>query len=132
DVPVVVRLQVHQARTLARRIHQPAVGERGQRQPVLEVRVGHERVIAVVEYVVVAASAGHDQVLAAAAGQGLVGAGTQGGQVLGIEDGKVGGVHRRQLRRKVAILPERSEEHTSELQSRENLVCRLLLEKKKT
>src|SRR5690606_40083954 len=32
-----------------------------------------------------------------------------------------------------AIDPEsRSEEHTSELQSRENLVCRLLLEKKKT
>src|SRR2546428_4796277 len=35
----------------------------------------------------------------------------------------------------VAILnrhaPERSEEHTSELQSRSDLVCRLLLEKKK-
>src|SRR5690606_41030949 len=30
-----------------------------------------------------------------------------------------------------AIRPKRSEEHTSELQSRENLVCRLLLEKKK-
>src|SRR5690606_40751631 len=30
-----------------------------------------------------------------------------------------------------AILANRSEEHTSELQSRENLVCRLLLEKKK-
>src|SRR5690606_39491700 len=29
------------------------------------------------------------------------------------------------------ILSNRSEEHTSELQSRENLVCRLLLEKKK-
>src|SRR5690606_41363980 len=28
--------------------------------------------------------------------------------------------------------PLRSEEHTSELQSRENLVCRLLLEKKRT
>src|SRR5690606_39771402 len=28
-------------------------------------------------------------------------------------------------------LGDRSEEHTSELQSRENLVCRLLLEKKK-
>src|SRR5207302_10246013 len=28
-------------------------------------------------------------------------------------------------------LDDRSEEHTSELQSRENLVCRLLLEKKK-
>src|SRR5690606_41216194 len=30
-----------------------------------------------------------------------------------------------------ASTPGRSEEHTSELQSRENLVCRLLLEKKK-
>src|SRR5690606_12004546 len=28
------------------------------------------------------------------------------------------------------LAPDRSEEHTSELQSRENLVCRLLLEKK--
>ena len=32
-------------------------------------------------------------------------------------------------RRRIAA--ERSEEHTSELQSRRNLVCRLLLEKKK-
>src|SRR3712207_7560933 len=31
----------------------------------------------------------------------------------------------------VLILRERSEEHTSELQSRQYLVCRLLLEKKK-
>src|SRR5688572_31966558 len=30
------------------------------------------------------------------------------------------------------IIPVRSEEHTSELQSQSNLVCRLLLEKKKT
>src|SRR5690606_41959993 len=30
------------------------------------------------------------------------------------------------------LAEHRSEEHTSELQSRENLVCRLLLEKKKT
>src|SRR5690606_39345734 len=29
------------------------------------------------------------------------------------------------------VIMDRSEEHTSELQSRENLVCRLLLEKKK-
>src|SRR5690606_40056819 len=29
------------------------------------------------------------------------------------------------------VTPKRSEEHTPELQSRENLVCRLLLEKKK-
>src|SRR5690606_40596402 len=32
----------------------------------------------------------------------------------------------------VADVDPRSEEHTSELQSRENLVCRLLLENKKT
>src|SRR5690606_40712695 len=31
----------------------------------------------------------------------------------------------------VPVVELRSEEHTSELQSRENLVCRLLLEKKK-
>src|SRR2546430_7907238 len=32
---------------------------------------------------------------------------------------------------RVGDLPARSEEHTSELQSQSNLVCRLLLEKKK-
>src|SRR5688572_31117879 len=32
---------------------------------------------------------------------------------------------------RVAFLEKRSEEHTSELQSQSNLVCRLLLEKKK-
>src|SRR3989442_7560705 len=32
---------------------------------------------------------------------------------------------------KVSVIEERSEEHTSELQSRPHLVCRLLLEKKK-
>src|SRR2546430_7214251 len=32
----------------------------------------------------------------------------------------------------VIVDPDRSEEHTSELQSQSNLVCRLLLEKKKT
>src|SRR3712207_8522982 len=37
------------------------------------------------------------------------------------------------LRRRHALRdPARSEEHTSELQSRQYLVCRLLLEKKKT
>src|SRR5690606_40406027 len=34
-------------------------------------------------------------------------------------------------RRRPGPAPTRSEEHTSELQSRENLVCRLLREKKK-
>src|SRR2546430_7805724 len=44
---------------------------------------------------------------------------------LGAADG-VAEVGRRQF------LPMRSEEHTSELQSQSNLVCRLLLEKKNT
>src|SRR3712207_8048041 len=35
------------------------------------------------------------------------------------------------LRKQLAQLNKRSEEHTSELQSRQYLVCRLLLEKKK-
>src|SRR5215813_1144271 len=34
--------------------------------------------------------------------------------------------------RELPLSPARSEEHTSELQSRPHLVCRLLLEKKKT
>src|SRR2546422_6882422 len=38
---------------------------------------------------------------------------------------------RRHARGGQGIEPERSEEHTSELQSRLHLVCRLLLEKKK-
>src|SRR2546427_4994623 len=35
------------------------------------------------------------------------------------------------LSEQIALLESRSEEHTSELQSQSNLVCRLLLEKKK-
>src|SRR3712207_8130199 len=42
------------------------------------------------------------------------------------DDGVVDGLARR------AVPHDRSEEHTSELQSRQYLVCRLLLEKKKT
>src|SRR3712207_7457256 len=42
----------------------------------------------------------------------------------------LGGQHRLAGRRQRRV-PDRSEEHTSELQSRQYLVCRLLLEKKK-
>src|SRR2546430_12567918 len=44
------------------------------------------------------------------------------------------GGKRAQARRHQGVVPsrQRSEEHTSELQSQSNLVCRLLLEKKKT
>src|SRR5690625_6894986 len=45
----------------------------------------------------------------------------------------VAGGHRRQVIERIGdgTLGKRSEEHTSELQSRGHLVCRLLLEKKK-
>src|SRR3712207_7283171 len=47
------------------------------------------------------------------------------------------GRQRREVRQlepaeRAALQPDRSEEHTSELQSRQYLVCRLLLEKKNT
>src|SRR5688572_32003338 len=42
-----------------------------------------------------------------------------------------GRTHRRGAQAEKRV-PDRSEEHTSELQSQSNLVCRLLLEKKKT
>src|SRR3712207_8471481 len=45
--------------------------------------------------------------------------------VPGIDEERPGGIARR------AFFAGRSEEHTSELQSRQYLVCRLLLEKKK-
>src|SRR3712207_8495597 len=59
----------------------------------------------------------------------------------GVHDGEAallgrGAVHRDQRARReaavagIAGIGERSEEHTSELQSRQYLVCRLLLEKK--
>src|SRR5206468_11043629 len=50
--------------------------------------------------------------------------------------GKLGAVHHAHVLEGAYLCfdfrtPERSEEHTSELQSRSDLVCRLLLEKKK-
>src|SRR3712207_7719537 len=45
--------------------------------------------------------------------------------------GVVWGEDQRPMRASVLAGAERSEEHTSELQSRQYLVCRLLLEKKK-
>src|SRR5690606_42159718 len=57
--------------------------------------------------------------------------GARGGSVLVAVHG-VRASRRRRRRRGLGDVPhrKRSEEHTSELQSRENLVCRLLLEKK--
>src|SRR2546429_4406875 len=48
----------------------------------------------------------------------------------GLPEGVDGGAHGRGMRRDVEPRQMRSEEHTSELQSRLHLVCRLLLEKK--
>src|SRR3712207_7351981 len=60
------------------------------------------------------------------AGDGDVAA---GGAHVGVDGDEVRIVGERDLHR---LLGRRSEEHTSELQSRQYLVCRLLLEKKKT
>src|SRR5207302_10481090 len=49
----------------------------------------------------------------------------------GVHRQSAGGDEQNRVRRHSAARCRRSEEHTSELQSRENLVCRLLLEKKK-
>src|SRR5699024_12027571 len=49
----------------------------------------------------------------------------------GLENKGVTPIHRQSFEPVKKILLKRSEEHTSELQSRFDLVCRLLLEKKK-
>src|SRR5690606_41739337 len=54
-------------------------------------------------------------------------AGVAGDHILVVGDERAHIVERHQFE----PVADRSEEHTSELQSRENLVCRLLLEKKK-
>src|SRR2546427_9496801 len=54
------------------------------------------------------------------------------GRALFVDDVHLDGMlHVAFLRSDYVHAPERSEEHTSELQSQSNLVCRLLLEKKK-
>src|SRR2546430_12845736 len=50
----------------------------------------------------------------------------------GVGAGDGGRVGNRGREARAGADPERSEEHTSELQSQSNLVCRLLLEKKTT
>src|SRR3712207_7264739 len=57
--------------------------------------------------------------------------GTGGGARAVGPPGQHAGRHLEQRRRDCPQLGRRSEEHTSELQSRQYLVCRLLLEKKK-
>src|SRR5438874_12054654 len=64
-----------------------------------------------------------------ARGNQLPGLGEQGVAVFGIERHET--AHGPQDFLAIAKKVERSEEHTSELQSRRDLVCRLLLEKKK-
>src|SRR2546430_3233001 len=53
------------------------------------------------------------------------------GKAFGIESKTIDGNDPEVAYRELSAAMERSEEHTSELQSQSNLVCRLLLEKKK-
>src|SRR3712207_7792683 len=57
--------------------------------------------------------------------------GGQGDRQAGLRGRRADGEERPGHRRAVRDVRQRSEEHTSELQSRQYLVCRLLLEKKK-
>src|SRR5207302_10837595 len=59
---------------------------------------------------------------------GLLDLPRDGAQAEGVERNRSRGAQKSQVEQAGVA---RSEEHTSELQSRENLVCRLLLEKKK-
>src|SRR3712207_8504664 len=54
-----------------------------------------------------------------------------GHQPFSNERGRIWGAQNGEIYNHDALRDERSEEHTSELQSRQYLVCRLLLEKKK-
>src|SRR5688572_32492568 len=63
-----------------------------------------------------------------AEGSRLIAVGVREGPANVTEESALGGVAARESR---AVERDRSEEHTSELQSQSNLVCRLLLEKKK-
>src|SRR5690606_40688762 len=54
-----------------------------------------------------------------------------GGSIEMLKNRIAEGVFGRSFSQRLPRQAQRSEEHTSELQSRENLVCRLLLEKKK-
>src|SRR5688572_31783549 len=63
-------------------------------------------------------------------GAGAALAGVRVGREHAGEEDEIAGADARAVRQ-VEIARDRSEEHTSELQSQSNLVCRLLLEKKK-
>src|SRR3712207_8303242 len=54
-----------------------------------------------------------------------------GASAVNLKLGKLGGLTGTRVMRDLALALGRSEEHTSELQSRQYLVCRLLLEKKR-
>src|SRR5205085_10338519 len=72
----------------------------------------------------------HDDSLAAQADERTGGAGKR--ELVADVGDEIGQclIHARQILAREAALHVRSEEHTSELQSQSNLVCRLLLEKK--
>src|SRR2546421_5560650 len=61
----------------------------------------------------------------------LIIVGVKGSRYLAVLLGKGDGSFGKAKLRALGLDPPRSEEHTSELQSRSDLVCRLLLEKKK-
>ena len=85
DMPVIVRLQEQQLRSLPGGDHQPTAGGIGQRQPGLELGIGRVGIFEVIERAQVQVAAGDDQMRALAAAQRLVGTCFEHGEVGGIE-----------------------------------------------
>ena len=92
-VPVIARLVEDQLRALARGVDDPAVRDPRQRQPMLEMRVDRERIIAVIKYLVVQAAGGNDQMVPSGTRQRGIGARGQGAEVVGIQRGGIWQVH---------------------------------------
>ncbi len=74
DVPVVVRLQIHELRLRARRVHEPRARRLRHRHPVLEPRIHRERIRLVVEELVARRAGRDDEMIASGARERRVGA----------------------------------------------------------
>ena len=96
-MPVVVGLQENQLRLVARRIGDPAARCVGQRQPVLEMRTHHKRIVLVIQKLAQRRARGDQQMIEAGQRECLVDALTHGGQMLRIQRGELI-VHERLLR----------------------------------
>jgi hypothetical protein len=89
-MPVIRRLQKDQFRLAPRRVHQPRSGRVGHRQPVLELRIDAERVIAIIQELVMQVARRDQQMIEPGLGQCRVAALRERGHVLGKQRVQIG------------------------------------------